>query len=84
MAFTSAQYTITTSAQVIVPDDIYAEEVHLHVNGGICYIGDATVTTSNGLRLDNGDKITFSTHNGPLYALTNTGTLTLYVGISQK
>lgn len=84
MAFTSAQYTITTAAQIIVADDTAAEEVHLHVNGGICYIGDSTVTTSNGLRLDNGDKITFNTHNGPLYALTNTGTLILYVGIVQK
>jgi predicted transcriptional regulator len=84
MAITSAQYTVGTTATLIVADNFQAEEVHLHTSGGLLYVGDATVTTSNGLRLDSGDKITFNTHNGPMYAVTNTGTTTVYVAVVEK
>ena len=84
MAITSAQFSIGTSATLIVADSIAAEEVHLHTSGGLLYVGDAGVTTSNGLKLDSGDKITFNTHIGPMYAVTNTGTTTVYVAVIEK
>jgi len=84
MAITSAQYSVGTTASQIVADSVAAEEVHLHTSGGILYVGDAGVTTSNGLRLDSGDKITFNTHTGPMYAVTNTGTTTVYVAVIEK
>jgi hypothetical protein len=84
MAITSAQYTVGTTASVIVADSVAAEEVHLHTSGGLLYVGDAGVTTANGLRLDSGDKITFNTHTGPMYAVTNTGTTTVYVAVIEK
>lgn len=84
MAISTSQFTIGTTATLIVADNVQAEEVHLHTSGGLLYIGDAGVTTSNGLRLDSGDKITFNTHNGPMYAVTNTGTTTVYVAVIDK
>ena len=84
MAITSAQYTVGTTASVIVADTVAAEEVHLHTAGGLLYVGDAGVTTANGLKLDSGDKITFNTHTGPMYAVTNSGTTTVYVLIVEK
>ena len=84
MAITSAQYTVGTTASLIVADTVAAEEVHLHTSGGLLYVGDAGVTTANGLRLDSGDKITFNTHTGPMYAVTNTGTTTVYVAVIEK
>ena len=84
MAITSAQYSVGTTASIIVADSVAAEEVHLHTSGGLLYVGDAGVTTANGLRLDSGDKITFNTHTGPMYAVTNTGTTTVYVAVIEK
>jgi len=84
MAITSAQYTITTTASQIVADNLQAEEVHLHTAGGLLYVGGPDVTTSNGLRLDSGDKITFNTHVGAMYAVTNTGSTTVYVAVVDK
>jgi len=84
VAITSAQYTVGTTASVIVADSVAAEEVHLHTTGGLLYVGDAGVTTANGLKLDSGDKITFNTHTGPMYAVTNTGTTTVYVAVIEK
>ena len=84
MSIATAQYSIGTSATLIVADTVAAEEVHLHTAGGLLYVGDATVTTSTGLRLDSGDKITFNTHVGAMYAITNTGTTTVYVAVIEK
>jgi hypothetical protein len=84
VAITSAQFSIGTSATLIVADSVAAEEVHLHTSGGLLYVGDAGVTTSNGLKLDSGDKITFNTHTGSMYAVTNTGTTTVYVAVIEK
>jgi predicted transcriptional regulator len=84
VAITSAQYSVGTTASIIVADSVAAEEVHLHTSGGLLYVGDAGVTTANGLRLDSGDKITFNTHTGPMYAVTNTGTTTVYVAVIEK
>ena len=84
MAITTAQYTITTTASQIVADNVQAEEVHLHTSGGLLYVGGPDVTTSNGLRLDSGDKITFNTHVGAMYAVTNTGSTTVYIAVIDK
>ena len=84
MAITIAQYTVGTTASVIVADSIAAEEVHLHTTGGLLYVGGPDVTTSNGFRLDSGDKVTFNTHVGAMYAVTNTGSTTVYVAVIEK
>lgn len=84
MAITTAQFTITTTASQIVADNLQAEEVHLHTTGGLLYVGGPDVTTSNGLRLDSGDKKTFNTHVGAMYAVTNTGSATVYVAVIEK
>jgi len=84
MAFTTAQYSIGTTATQIVADTVAAEEVHLHTTGGTLYVGGSDVTTSNGLKLDSGDKITFNNHVGPIYAVAPTGTTTVYVGVIEK
>jgi predicted transcriptional regulator len=84
VAITSAQYTVGTTASIIVADSVAAEEVHLHTTGGLLYVGGPDVTTANGLRLDSGDKITFNTHVGAMYAVTNTGTTTVYVAVVEQ
>lgn len=84
MAISSAQYTVGTTATLIVADNVQAEEVHLHTTGGLLYVGGPDVTTANGLRLDSGDKITFNTHVGAMYAVTNTGSTTVYVAVIDK
>jgi hypothetical protein len=77
MSVQTAQYTVTTTASQIIPDGISAEEVHLHCAGTV-YIGNSAVTSSNGLRMDNGDKITFNVHGQGIWACTSTGTNTIY------
>lgn len=43
-------FTVTTTAQLIVPASEDTRNVYLHVIGnGTVYIGDSTVTTTNGL-----------------------------------
>ena len=82
MAITTAQYAIGTSATQIVPDNIEAEEVHIHTAGtGIIYVGDSSVTTSTGYALDAGDKQVFRTHLGAMYAISAVTTGTLSIAI---
>jgi hypothetical protein len=84
----SAQFTITTSAQIIVPAEIGDQMAYLHngTGGGggggstPIYIGGADLTAANGYRLDNGDKLTLQVgDHTALYAVTSSGTATLYV-----
>lgn len=43
-------FTVTTTAQLIVPASEDTRNVYMHVIGnGTVYIGDSTVTTTNGL-----------------------------------
>jgi hypothetical protein len=84
MTISSAQYTITTTRSVVVADDLFPEEVHLHSSSGILYIGGADLTVANGYRLDNGDKVVLQNHDNPVYAITSSGTSTLGVLIVQK
>jgi hypothetical protein len=84
MTISSAQYTITTTRSVVVADDLFPEEVHLHSSSGTLYIGGADLTAANGYRLDNGDKVVLQNHDNPVYAITSSGTSTLGVLIVQK
>lgn len=72
MAIFSSQINVTSSATLLVADNIQAEEVHIHATNTI-YIGGADVTTSNGLKLDNGEKMIINLHNGALYAIAQNG-----------
>jgi hypothetical protein len=72
----SAQVTVGVTATVLVAANIADQTAYLHnLGGGAVYIGDANVTTANGYKLDNGDKLTLSVgdHEG-LYAVTASGT----------
>lgn len=82
MAITTAQYSVTTTPVQIYAGD-GANEIHLHT-GGLIYVGDSTVSNSTGLKLDSGDKITFSLHEAPLYAVAASGSQPLYVMVLTK
>ena len=76
----SAVKTVTTTAAIVVPQSIFHQTVWLHSSSGTIYIGDSDLTVANGYRLDNGDKISINVGDyQALYAITNSGTATLYV-----
>lgn len=83
MAIFSSQVNVTTSTTLLVADNIQAEEVHIHATN-IIYIGGADVTTSNGLKLDTGEKMVINLHNGALYAISPAGTATTGVLVVEK
>ena len=72
--------TVTTTAAIVVTSYIGGQTVCLHSASGTLYIGGSDLTTANGYKLDNNDKITIHVGNSEaLYAITSTGTATLYV-----
>jgi len=71
MAATSAQYTVTTSPTKIVSADIAAEMVYIHSETAIAYLGDSTVSSSNGYKLDINDKISLANHEGEIWAVSS-------------
>lgn len=76
----SAVFTVTTSAQIVVPAEIGDQMAYLHNASGSIYIGGADLTVDNGYRLDNGDKLSLMVgDHQALYAVTSSGTATLYV-----
>ena len=78
---TSAQVSVGTTAIVLVASTGFDQTVWLHNSGGgIVYLGDSGVTTSNGYKLDNGDKMQLlvGDHEG-LYGVTASGTNTVGV-----
>ena len=76
----SAVKTVTTTAAIVVSADIADQTVWLHSSSGTLYIGGSDLTVANGYRLDNGDKITINVgDHEALYAITSSGTATLYV-----
>ena len=76
----SAVFSVTTSATIVVPQEIGDQSVYLHSASGIIYIGGADLTAANGYRLDNGDKLSLLVgDHQDLYAVTSSGTATLYV-----
>ena len=80
----STQVTITTTASVIVSANSY-RNVYLHnLGGGAIYIGGSNVSTSNGYKLDNGDKLSIIIGDvEALYGVAASGTHTLAV-LAQK
>ncbi len=72
----SAQVTVNATATVIVAETAFDQTVYLHNSGGgVVYLGAANVTTANGYKLDNGDKITIGVgDHEALYAVTASGT----------
>jgi hypothetical protein len=78
---TSAQVTVTTTATIIVPATAFDQTANLHnLGGGAVYLGDADVTTANGYKLDNGDKLTVTVGDREaLYAIAASGTHTVGV-----
>ena len=80
----STQVTITSTASVIVSANSY-RNIYLHnLGGGAIYIGGSNVTTSNGYKLDNGDKLSLIVGDvEALYGVAASGTHTLAV-LAQK
>ena len=80
----STQVTITTTASVIVSASSY-RNIYLHnLGGGAIYIGGSNVTTSNGYKLDNNDKLSLIIGDvEALYGVAASGTHTLAV-LAQK
>lgn len=73
---TSSQVSVTTTATVLVAATAFDQSVWLHNSGGgIVFLGGADVTTSNGYKLDNGDKVQLMVGDREaLYAVTSSGT----------
>ena len=72
----NAQVSVTTTATVLVAVTNFDQTVWLHNSGGgVVYIGDSTVTSANGYKLDNGDKMQLlvGDHEG-LWGITASGT----------
>ena len=78
---TSAQVSVTTTATVIVPATNFDQTANLHnLGGGAIYLGGSNVTTANGYKFDNGDKLTVTVGDREaLYAIAASGTHTLAV-----
>ena len=72
----SAQVSVNATATVLVAATAFDQTVYLHNSGGgIVYLGGSDVTTANGYKLDNGDKLTLMVgDHEALYAVTASGT----------
>ena len=76
----SAVFSVTTSATIVVPQEIGDQSVYLHSGSGTLYLGGPDLTAANGYRMDNGDKLSLMVgDHQDLYAVTSSGTATLYV-----
>ena len=84
MTISSAQYTITTTRSIIVANDSAAEQVVIHSGSGTIYIGGADVTTANGYKMDNGDKLVIDNHTNAIYAVAASGTPSVFTLVIQK
>ena len=83
MGVTAIQYSVTTTPVKVYLGD-GATTVHLHAAGGTVYLGDSDVTSANGLKIDNGDKIVFDTHESALWAVAAGASTTCYTLILTK
>ena len=77
----SAQIVVGTTATLLVAANIMDQTVQLHnLGGGAVYLGNASVTTANGYKMDNTDKLQIPVgDNEALYAITASGTNTVAV-----
>ena len=71
MSISSAQFTVTTAPVKIVSADIAAEMVYIHSETAIAYLGDSTVSSSTGYKLDVNDKISLTNHEGEIWAVSS-------------
>ena len=78
---TSAQVSVSDTPTLLVASTGFDQTVWLHNSGGgIVYLGDANVSTANGYKLDNGDKMQLLVgDNEGLYGVTASGTNTVGV-----
>lgn len=78
---TSAQVSVSTTVVIIVAATNFDQTVNLHnLGGGSVYLGGSNVTTSNGYKFDNGDKLTVTVgDHEALYAVAASGTHTVAV-----
>lgn len=74
----SSQITVTTTATKIVPAAAHAwRTVVIRPVGGAMYLGNLTVTTSNGLQLDSGTLFSYQLPPGQeIWAVVATGSHT--------
>jgi len=84
MPISSSQPRFTTAATLLVSGDAVAEGVYLHSSSGTIYLGASDVTSSNGYKMDNGDKLTIHNHESPIYGITSAGTATMSVLVVTK
>ena len=77
---TSAQVSVGTTATLLVAANFMDQTVWLHNTGGALYVGDSTVTTANGFKLDTGDKMELPVgDNEGLYGIVASGTNTVFI-----
>jgi hypothetical protein len=76
----SQVYTVTTTPSIVVPALIGDQSAYLHAGSSAVYIGGSDLTTANGYLMDHKDKLSvlIGDHEA-LYAVTSSGTATLYV-----
>ena len=81
----SSQVDVGTTAAIIAPAANSYQNIYLHnLGGGAIYLGGSNVTTSNGYKLDNGDKLSLIIGDvEALYGVAASGTHTLAV-LAQK
>ena len=76
----SKQMTITTTPQLVGRVTESSQNIFVHTGGTMYFGGDNTVTSSTGFRLDANDKYNMIIPEGnEVWAVTNTGSQTLYV-----
>jgi hypothetical protein len=76
----TSQVTATTTPTLLVAADPHDQTVLVHTESGSCYVGNASVTSTTGFKLDNQSKVTFPLGAyEALYAITASGTTTVYV-----
>jgi hypothetical protein len=76
----TSQVTVTTTATLLVAADPHDQTVLLHSAQGACFLGNAAVTSSTGFKIDNNTKVTLPLGAyEALYAITSSGTDTVYV-----
>lgn len=74
MSIAGSQFTIDGTAVKLAESNGMPLEVHLHIAGGSVYLGNSSVTSATGYRMDNGDKDIFTVPDGSaLYAISSLG-----------
>ena len=73
---TSAQVSVNSTPTILAAATGFDQTVWLHNSGGgVVYIGAANVSTTNGYKLDNGDKMELPVgDHEALYGVTASGT----------